>query len=111
VRLLFDQNISARIVRHLQDSFPNCTQVTLEGLNNAKDFQIWDWAAQNKCCIVTFDSDFLDILTLKGFPPKILLLRLGNRRTKQLAGVLIEKKATIDTFLTDSSIGCLQVYS
>jgi predicted nuclease of predicted toxin-antitoxin system len=110
VRLLFDQNISARIIRLLKHVFPDCTQVTLEGLSNANDLQIWEWARQNNCCIITFDSDFLDILTLRGFPPKILLLRLGNRRTNELAEILSERKPAIDAFLADKTIGCLEIY-
>ena len=109
MRLLFDQNISAKITRLLKDSFPDCSQVTLEGLYNAKDIEIWEWAKENNGCIVTFDSNFLNILTLKGFPPKILLLRIGNRRTKDLAKILIERKEVINAFLSDGTIGCLEI--
>lgn len=70
MRLLFDQNISARIVRFLKESFSGCTQVTLEGLSNARDTEIWQWAKQQECCIVTFDADFLDIITLRDYPQK-----------------------------------------
>jgi predicted nuclease of predicted toxin-antitoxin system len=73
VKLLFDQNISARIIRLIKDDFPDCSQVTLEGLTDAKDVEIWQWAKRNNCCIVTFDADFLDILTLRGFPPKVTI--------------------------------------
>jgi predicted nuclease of predicted toxin-antitoxin system len=41
---------------------------------------------------VTFVFGFLDILTLKGFVPKIVLLRLGNRRTKELAEIMIQRQ-------------------
>lgn len=109
MRLLFDQNISAKITRLLKEGFPDCSQVTLEGLYNAKDIEIWEWARNNKSCIVTFDSDFLNILTLKGFPPKILLLRIGNRRTKDIAEILTERKEVINNFLSDPTIGCLEI--
>ena len=111
MKLLFDQNISGRIIRVLKDTFPECTQVTFVGLSNAADHQIWEWARINNCCIVTFDSDFLDILTLEGFPPKLLLLRIGNRRTNELAKFLSGRKSAIDTFLTDNAIGCLEIHS
>ena len=111
MKLLFDQNISARIVRLLKESFPDCTQVTLEGLGNARDMDIWLWARQNDCCIVTFDADFLDIITLRGFPPKVLFMRLGNRRTKDLAEILLKRKQVIEDFLADKSIGCLEILS
>ena len=111
MRLLFDQNISARIVSLLNDDFPNCTQITREGLTNSKDLEIWRWARQNNCCIVTFDADFLDILTLNGFPPKVILLRTGNRRTNDLAEILLQRKLAIDAFLVENSIGCLETVS
>ena len=94
----------------MNDSFPDCTQVTLERLDNARDIDIWQWARQNNYCIVTFDSDFLDILTLKGFPPKVLLLRTGNRRTKDLAEILLERTQVIESFLADENIACLQIH-
>jgi predicted nuclease of predicted toxin-antitoxin system len=109
VRLLFDQNISARIVRLLKVSFIDCTQVTLEGLSNARDMDIWQWAQQNDCCIVTYDADFLDIITLRGFPPKVLLLRIGNHRTKELAEIFVQRKQVINDFLADKNIGCLEI--
>lgn len=109
MRLLFDQNISARIVRLLKEPFPDCTQVSLEGLNNASDMEIWLWAKENNGCVVTFDADFFDIATLKGFPPKVILLRTGNRRTNDLAEILTKRKEVIEEFLSDKSIGCLEI--
>lgn len=94
----------------MNEPFPGCTQVTFEGLGNAKDMDIWLWARQNDCCIVTFDSDFLDILTLKGFPPKVLFLRTGNRKTKELANIMWQRAMLIETFLADKNIACLQIH-
>ena len=110
MNLLFDQNISSRIVRLLDDSFKGCTHVKLEGLTNAKDMEIWNWAKRNNCCIVSFDSDFLDVATLNGFPPKVLLLRTGNRKTSELATLLQQKSDIIKSFLQDSTIGCLEIH-
>jgi len=44
MNLLFDQNISYRIVNKLADIFPDCSQVRLEGLENATDTEIWNYA-------------------------------------------------------------------
>lgn len=107
--LLFDQNISARITKILQTEFPDCAQVTQVGLSNASDLSIWLAAKKNNQCIVTFDSDFLDILTLKGFPPKIILLRFGNKRTAEIAGILKVRKDSINTFMSDLEIGALEI--
>ena len=111
MKLLFDQNISARIVRLIKDDFPNCSQITLEGLKDSKDLDIWRWAKQNNYCIVTFDADFLDILTLRGFPPKVILVRTGNRRTTVLAEIFTKWKSSIEAFLADDNVGCLEIIS
>lgn len=78
MKLLFDQNISFRIVKKLEDVFPEAKQVAQLNLYNSSDIEIWNFAKENDFAIVTFDSDFIDISTLKGHPPKIVWLRYGN---------------------------------
>jgi predicted nuclease of predicted toxin-antitoxin system len=70
--LLFDQNISFRIVKNLQDIFPGSKQVREVGLENAKDSQIWSFAKENSFCIVTFDADFYDLGIIKASSPKVI---------------------------------------
>ncbi len=111
MKLLFDQNISARIVRLLQENFPDCTQISLQGLYDSPDHEIWKFAKMQGYCIATFDSNFLDILTLRGWPPKVLLFKTGNRRTKDLAALLNDRKESIYHFLSNEEIGCLEIYA
>ena len=47
MRLLFDQNISFRIVKKLNDSFPDCRHVSDCGLMETEDLEIWEYAKQN----------------------------------------------------------------
>ena len=88
MRLLFDQNISYRIVSKLSDYYPDCRQVRELGLMDAEDIDIWDYARKNNYVIVTFDADFYDISFINGCPPKIVLLRTGNMTTNQIADLL-----------------------
>lgn len=44
MNLLFDQNISHRILPNIQDIFPNAKQVRELGLENLADKEIWDYA-------------------------------------------------------------------
>jgi len=98
MRLLFDQNISYRIVPKLSDCYPDCKQVRQLGLTDAEDIDIWDYARKNDCVIVTFDADFYDIGLINGCPPKIIWLRTGNVTTNKIANLLRENLIQISDF-------------
>lgn len=110
--LLFDQNISFRIVQKVQIMFPNSKQVRELGLEGMSDDTIWKFAKQNNFTIVTFDSDFFEISNLKGHPPKIIWLRTGNTTTNNIIEILQLKSETIIDFITNplySEISCLEI--
>lgn len=110
--LLFDQNISFRIVQKVQIMFPNSKQVRELGLEGTSDDTIWKFAKQNNFTIVTFDSDFFEISNLKGHPPKIIWLRTGNTTTNNIIEILQLKSETIIDFITNplySEISCLEI--
>ncbi|MDO8316658.1 MAG: DUF5615 family PIN-like protein [Flavobacterium sp.] len=110
--LLFDQNISFRIISKIEANFPEAKQVRQLGIENYSDIEIWKYAKENKFTIVTFDADFFDLSNLKGHPPKIIWLRFGNTRTDFLAHILNTKNAIIKDFINSaeySEIACLEV--
>lgn len=72
MKLLFDQNISFKIISKLQNTFPKARQVRELGLENATDYEIWFFAKQNNYAVVTFDADFYDMSNLYGHPPRII---------------------------------------
>jgi predicted nuclease of predicted toxin-antitoxin system len=78
MRLLFDHNLSHKLVRRLSDLFPDSTQTRLVGLAEAPDSAVWDYAGTNGFIIVTLDADFADLSVLRGHPPRLLWLRSGN---------------------------------
>jgi len=82
MRLLFDQNISHRILRFLGSGFPQCTTVKDENLTDFSDRKIWDFAKQNNFAIITLDSDLNDLNSLFGHPPKIIWLRTKNLKNR-----------------------------
>lgn len=112
MKLLFDQNISFRIVKKIEIVFPNAQQVRRLRLENSSDSDIWEYAQKNDFTIVTFDSDFLDIATFRGFPPKIIWIRTGNMTTNYIAQILFEKQEIIKNFIHDKeyeNIACLEL--
>jgi len=71
MRLLFDQNISFRVIKGIKDLFPLSKQVRELGLENYSDRLIWDYAKKEDYTIVTFDSDFFDLNLILGTPQKL----------------------------------------
>ena len=59
--------------------------------------------------IVTKDSDFNDLVLMRGFPPKVIWLRLGNCTTRQVADVLRSSYDVVEEFLTSIEIGILEL--
>jgi predicted nuclease of predicted toxin-antitoxin system len=79
MKLLLDANLSWRMIAILKQHFDECFHVDSIGLNvPAKDSEIWDFAQKYDLIIVTNDEDFIDFINVKGFPPKVILLKTGN---------------------------------
>ena len=112
MRLLFDQNISFRIISKISSFFPEAKQVRELGIENFSDLEIWKFAKENNYTIVTFDADFYDLANLKGHPPKIIWLRFGNTKTDFLAEVLNSRNSIIKDFILSkeyAEIACLEL--
>jgi len=109
VKLLLDQNISHRLAKKIESTFPGTEQVKRLGLENKPDKLIWDFAKKEKFTIVTFDSDFYDLSLLYGHPPKLIWIKSGNTTTKNLEKILTARALQIATFLADSEVSCLEI--
>jgi predicted nuclease of predicted toxin-antitoxin system len=72
-----------------------------------------EFAKQQGLTIVTFDSDFYDLVTLLGNPPKVIWLRIGNTRKETLIPVFLEKQKIMKSLILDKvyeEIGWLEIY-
>lgn len=107
--LLFDQNISYKVARKIQDVFPSAKHLSDLRLEGLKDVEVWEYAKNNGCCIVTFDFDFIDLSTLKGSPPKIIWLRFGNSTTEKISSRLISDASLIKAFLSSYDAAFLEI--
>ncbi|MDR1881627.1 MAG: DUF5615 family PIN-like protein [Prevotella sp.] len=61
MKLLFDQNISYRILKRLPDIFFENQQIRTADFENETDMNNWKCAKNNCFTIVTFDADFYEI--------------------------------------------------
>jgi predicted nuclease of predicted toxin-antitoxin system len=99
MKLLFDQNISYRIVNRLIDKFPESKHVSNLGLNDTEDIDIWQFARRNNYTLVTYDSDYYDISLINGCPPKVIWLKTGNLTTNELINLFINNSEIIHNFI------------
>lgn len=110
MKLLFDQNLSPQLVKHLADLYPDSQHVFFIGLDQSDDRALWDFANQNNFTVVTRDSDFSALSVLRGFPPKVIWLRRGNCSTQQIEEILRLHDEDIKQFCQNSTLGVLTLY-
>lgn len=110
MKLLLDENLSRRIVPALRTAFPETSQVALIGLETAGDRAVWDFAKAGEYVIVTKDEDFIEIQSLLGYPPKVVLLALGNCTNQQVVDALTRSKTEIEAALARDEIGFVEVF-
>jgi predicted nuclease of predicted toxin-antitoxin system len=109
MKLLLDANLSWRLTAVLSEHFGECIHVNKTELPKpAKDTEIWRYAEENGYTIVTQDSDFLNLFEARGFPPKVILLRVGNINRKTAENILLNVKSSIFD-LEKSDYGLLEI--
>lgn len=104
-RLLFDQNLSPKLVERLSGIFPESNHVFRLGLDEAQDSTIWDFAKEKGFVIVTRDGDYADMSILRGFPPKVIWICRGNCPTSEIERLFREHRSSIDTLNSNLTLG------
>jgi predicted nuclease of predicted toxin-antitoxin system len=88
VKLLFDENLAPRLAAALSDLYPSSIHVRDCGLLGATDGLVWQYAQENGFVIVSKDSDYFQRSALRGGPPKVIWLRIGNGNSARAEFVL-----------------------
>ena len=99
MKLLFDNNLSLRLLARLQDVFTDSQHVAYLGLDAVDDAVVWQYALEHNYCIVTKDADFNDLSVVRGSPPKVLWLKIGNCSTHQIETLLRQHVLDIQQFI------------
>jgi predicted nuclease of predicted toxin-antitoxin system len=107
MKLLFDQNLSHRLVAQLATEFPGSQHVRDVGLAAASDPAVWAYAAAQGLVIVSKDSDFQQRVLLLGHPPKVVWVRLGNCSTSAVANLLRSRQADLLAFEAEPIVSFL----
>ncbi len=110
MRLLFDQNLSRKLVTLLADIFPDASHVQFHCLTETDDSVIWNFAKTQSFCIVTQDADFAEKSRLYGSPPKVIWLRCGNAPTSIVEAILRSGTDAIRELMSSITLDCLELY-
>jgi predicted nuclease of predicted toxin-antitoxin system len=108
--LLFDQNLSPRLINLLADIYPASIHVDAIGLPNAPDREVWDYARQHDYIIVTKDADFSELSLLLGFPPKVIWIRRGNCSTRDIERLLRDNYDAIAALSDTPNSGIISLF-
>ena len=98
MRLLFDEQLSEELVASLGDLFPDSLHIRLLDAGGSADSSVWQLAREHQCVLVTKDEDFHRLSVLRGAPPKVVWLRVGNCTTDDIARLLRVRAADIRRF-------------
>lgn len=107
MKLLFDENLSPRLVQQLGDVFPSSAHVHAVGLGSAGDEAVWQYAREQGFTLVSKDADFYELSLLRGPPPKVVWIRRGNCATAQIEALLRAQADSIKALTGDPDATCL----
>lgn len=111
MKIVLDANLSYRLVKKLTGVFPDCLHVTRTGLPiPAEDIDIWQWARLNDRIIVTNDDDYYHLANTYGFPPNVVLLRMGNQSSASVIETLQKHLDDIQNLCQSDEYGLLELY-
>lgn len=110
MKLLLDQILSRKLVRDLEPSFAGTTHVIFERLDRTDDSDIWYWARLHGFTLATKNTDMVDLCVLRGAPPKVLWLRVGNCTSELILDVLLRNRERIASFESDPTRVVLSLF-
>lgn len=102
MKLLFDENLSFRLVDRLRADYPGAMHVDQAGLRGMSDHRVWQYARENGYTLVSKDDDFRNLCFVHGAPPKVVWLNLGNAPTSRIAELLTKRKSEVEAFVAES---------
>lgn len=103
MKLLFDENLSFRLVIELADIYPGSKHVRNIGLLGADDLMVWNYAAKHGFLLTSKDADFYERSLVFGAPPKVIWLKTGNCSVSETVTFLRGRYVVIRHFFDDQS--------
>ncbi len=111
MKILLDENLSWRLKKILDTEFEEIKHVTeIQNDDPLSDEEIWNYALHHHFLIFTNDDDFYRLSVIKGFPPKVVVLRTGNQSTLNIGNFILKHKVAIEQFYGDDEFGVFELY-
>jgi len=110
-KLLFDENLSPRLTKFLAAAFPNSFHVDEVGLHGRADDDVWRYAGEHNFVLVSKDNDFRQLSFLRGAPPKVIWLHIGNGPTSAVVALLASHVADVNIFVQDPETALLTLHA
>ena len=107
MKLLFDQNLSPKLIDLLADIFSGSLHVQSVGLDRATDDAVWRFALDHGFLIVSKDSDFQERSQIAASGPKVVWIRRGNCTTTAIEALLRKNLDRIEALGRDKDSGFL----
>lgn len=98
MRLLFDENLSLRLVGLGAAQWPDSVHVETIGMRGAPDTDIWSYALRRGYMIVSKDDDFRNLALVRGPRPKVVWIQAGNAPTARIADILLTNLSELEAF-------------
>ena len=109
MKLLLDENISRRLLPLLADAYPGSTHVVLQGLQQAGDVEVWQFTKDHGLVIVSKDDDFTALSGLRGRPPCLIKLSMGNCDNEQVLQILLARRSQIEAQFADPEVAMVEL--
>ena len=101
MKLLFDHNLSPRLVASVADLYPDSIHMRDVNLSTADDATVWAYAARYGLTIVSKDADFHQLSFAVGTPPKVIWIQRGNCSTGHVETLLRAHHHDLTAFAQD----------
>ena len=109
MKLLLDENVSRRLLPLLADAYPDSMHVAQQGLQQASDVEVWKFAKDHDLVIVSKDEDFTALSGLRGRPPCLIKLSMGNCDNEQVLQILLKRHDQIEAQFADPEVAMVEL--
>ncbi len=109
MKLLFDQQLSRRLVERLRDLYPQSAHTSNLALGRATDAEVYRSARDGEYVLVTMDADFLALSARFGRPPLVVHLRAGNCTLDVAEALLRSAAAELAEALCDPQVRLVEI--